>query len=264
MNGTWEAQVRRARRLRSMERMLRLASPIALLLLWECAVRVRVLDARFFPAPSSVVAAALGLARTGELWGDLRVTLLRLVLGFFAGAVPGIALGMLMGLSRWVRAVASPLIAALYPIPKIAVLPLIILIFGLGDLSKIVTVAIGVFFIMAINTSAGVLQIDRIYLDVAKAYGVRGPSYVREVLLPGALPSLLTGAKVSLGIALILVVAAEFLAAKDGLGYLIWNGWQTLQVEQMYVGLVIVAVIGYVVTIGLEEAERLALPWLPR
>ena len=264
MNGAWERQVRRTRLLRSMERALGLASPVVLLLLWEWAVRVRVLDARFFPAPSSVVGSALGLARDGELWSDLRVTLVRLLLGFLVGALPGIALGLSMGLSRWVRAVASPLIAALYPIPKIAVLPLIILIFGLGDLSKIVVVAVGVFFIMAINTSAGVLQIERIYLDVAKAYGMRGAAYVRGVLLPGALPSLLTGAKVSLGIALILVVAAEFLAAHDGLGYLIWNGWQTLQVEQMYVGLVIVAILGYVLTIGLEETGRLVLPWLPR
>ncbi|TAM56294.1 ABC transporter permease [bacterium] len=264
MSAAWEAQARRSRRLRAAEHALRLTSPLVLLLLWEWAVRMRLLDARFFPAPSSVIAAAVGLARTGELWGDLGVTLYRLALGFVAGAFPGIALGLLMGLSRWARAVAGPLIAALYPIPKIAVLPLIILIFGLGDLSKIVVVAVGVFFIMAINTSAGVLQIERIYLDVAKAYGLRGLAYVRGVLLPGALPSLLTGAKVSLGIALILVVAAEFLAAKDGLGYLIWNGWQTLQVEQMYVGLVVVAVLGYAMTIGLEEAERRALPWLPR
>ncbi|MDE2570950.1 MAG: ABC transporter permease [bacterium] len=256
--------MRRARHLRGLERALRLASPIVLLLLWEWAVRAHVLDARFFPAPSSVAGAAVALAKSGELWNDLRVTLVRLFLGFLTGAIPGVALGLAMGLSRWVRAVTSPLIAALYPIPKIAVLPLIILIFGLGDSSKIVIVAIGVFFIMAINTSAGVLQIERIYLDVAKAYGIRGLAFVHRVLLPGALPSLLTGAKVSLGIALILVVAAEFLAAKDGLGYLIWNGWQTLQVEQMYVGLVIVAVLGYVVTIGLEEAERTTLPWLNR
>jgi len=260
----WEAQVRRARRLRGIERSLRFVSPVALLLLWEWAVRVHVLDARFFPAPSSVVAGAVSLARTGELWEDLRATLMRLILGFLAGGIPGVALGFSMGVSRWVRAVASPLIAALYPIPKIAVLPLIILLFGLGNSSKIAIVAIGVFFVMAINASGGVLQIERIYLDVAKAYGLRGPAYVRRVLLPGALPSLMTGVKVSLGIALVLVVAAEFLAAKDGLGYLIWNGWQTLQVEQMYVGLVIVAILGYVVTIGLEEAEHVALPWLRR
>jgi len=264
VSGAWELQVRRSRRLRAAERALRFLSPIVLLAVWEWAVRAHVLDARFFPAPTAVGRAAVALAAGGELWTDLRVTLARLFLGFLAGAVPGVALGLAMGLSRWVRAAVSPLIAALYPIPKIAILPLIILIFGLGDVSKIVIVAIGVFFIMAINASAGVLQIDRIYLDVARAYGLRGLGYVRRVLLPGALPSVLTGARVSLGIALVLVVAAEFLAAKDGLGYLIWNGWQTLQVEQMYVGLVAIAILGYLLTIGLEEIERIALPWVHR
>jgi NitT/TauT family transport system permease protein len=240
---------------------LSIASPVALLLLWEFVVRIKLLDPLFFPAPSSIVETFYAFAKSGELVSNSWITLQRIVIGLAIGAVPGVALGLVMGANRWAAAVLDPIVALLYPVPKIAILPLVLLIFGVGEQSKHALVAIGVFFIMLINTQSGVRQIDAIYLDVARAFRIRPLSFYLRVMLPGALPNVFTGLKLSVGIAVVLAVAAEFSAAKSGLGYTIWNGWQTLQVEKMYVALVLVSVMGFLLTLAVEYAERLLIPW---
>lgn len=244
------------------ERTLRIVAPFALLALWELVVRVHLMDARFFPAPSMIVADFGNYAQSGQLATDTLATLQRIVIGFVIGAIPGTMFGLIMGINRWVRAALDPVVSILYPIPKIAILPLVLLIFGIGEASKYALVAIGVFFIMLINTESGVRQIEKIYLDVAQAYRIRPLSFYARVLLPGALPSVFAGIKLSIGVGIILAVAAEFTAAKSGLGFTIWNGWQTLQVERMYVALVMVSLLGFVLTTLLDEAEKLLIPWL--
>jgi ABC-type nitrate/sulfonate/bicarbonate transport system permease component len=246
----------------SSERWLRLAAPFIVLALWELIVRVGLLDRRFFPAPSMIVADFIDYAQSGQLLSDTVITLQRIVVGFVIGAVPGTILGLIMGINRWVRAFMDPIVSILYPIPKIAILPLVLLIFGIGEASKYSLVAIGVFFLMLINTEAGVRQIEKIYLDVAKAYRIKPLSFYVRVLLPGALPNVFAGVKLSIGVGIILGVAAEFTAAKSGLGFTIWNGWQTLQVERMYVALVMVSMLGFILTALLDEAEKFLIPWL--
>ncbi len=245
-------------------RLIRIASPIALLLLWELVVRAHLLDPVFFPAPSSILETFYEFARSGELVSNSWITLQRVVIGLAIGAVPGVAIGLIMGANKWFAAALDPIVALLYPVPKIAILPLVLLIFGVGEESKHALVAIGVFFIMVINTESGVRQIDAIYLDVARAFRIRPLSFYLRVMLPGALPSIFTGLRLSIGVAVVLAVAAEFSAAKSGLGYTIWNGWQTLQVEKMYVALVLVSVMGFALTLLAEYGERLSLPWRPR
>jgi ABC-type nitrate/sulfonate/bicarbonate transport system permease component len=245
-------------------RLLSLLTPLALLAAWEAAARVHAIDARFFPAPSSILASGWATARSGELWEDLRVSLARILVGFALGAIPGAVLGTLMGLIPWVRAAGLPLVSAVYPIPKSAILPLIMLIFGIGELSKWVFIAIGVFFPVLINALAGVLTIDRIYLDVGRAYGARGPDFVRTIALPGALPVLFAGIKLGFGLALILVVIAEIVASRAGLGFMIWNAWQIFDVEKLYTGLIVIGLLGYLSTEAIDAVERLVVPWKPR
>ena len=246
---------------RSRERILGIASPIALLVVWELAARAHLIDTRFFPAPSSVIAVLIEMLRSGELVTNTLVSLRRLALGTLVGGVPALVLGVVMGINRWVRAVVDPLVAATYPIPKSAILPLALLIFGLGEGSKIFMVAIGVFFPVVINATTGVLEINRIYLDVGRNYKANRWNTFWTIALPGALPVIMTGFKLGIGIGLVLIAIAEMIGAKSGLGYMIWTAWETFSVEQMYVGLFMIAIIGFVLTLALNELERFIIPW---
>ena len=243
------------------DRLLAFASPIGLLLIWELGARSGLIDTRFFPAPSSIVAAAWTMLRSGELWSHTSTSLVRLFWGFIVGGAPALVLGIVMGLSRPIRAIFEPLIAATYPIPKSSILPLALLIFGFGEGSKIFMVAVGVFFPVAINATTGVLEINKIYLDVGKNYKASRWNMFRTIALPGALPVVMTGIRLGLGMGLVLIAVAEMIGAKSGLGYVIWSAWETFAVEQMYVGLFVIAIIGSVLTIALNEVEKLLVPW---
>jgi NitT/TauT family transport system permease protein len=246
---------------RSRDRLLNVISRLALLLVWEACARLGFIDTRFFPAPSSVISTLVEMLRTGELVTHTAVSLERLAYGTAVGAVPALILGIAMGLNRSIRALFDPLIAATYPVPKSAILPLALLIFGLGEGSKIFMVAIGVFFPMVINTTTGVLEINKIYLDVGRNYKADRWNTFWTIALPGALPVIMTGLRLGIGIGLVLIAVAEMVGAKSGLGYLIWSAWSTFAVEQMYVGLFVIALIGFLVTLGLNELERIIIPW---
>jgi ABC-type nitrate/sulfonate/bicarbonate transport system permease component len=243
------------------ERGISLVSPLVLLLIWEVLVRTRVLDLRFFPAPSQVLRALYELLTTGVLLEDVRVSLVRIAAGFTIGAGAGLVAGLLMGISRLIRAAGKPLFGVLYPIPKIAILPLVMLVFGIGETSKYVIVAIGVFFLVLLNTMAGVMNIDRIYLDVGRNYGARRLDVLRRIALPGALPFIFTGIRLGWGTGLLLIVAAEFISSKSGLGYLIWNAWQTFSVDEMYAGLLTISALGLLSFAVLDVLERWLIPW---
>jgi ABC-type nitrate/sulfonate/bicarbonate transport system permease component len=247
--------------MRTRERILGIASPLVLLLVWELAARFHFIDTRFFPAPSSVIAVMIDMLRSGELVTNTLVSLRRLALGTLIGGGPALIIGIAMGLNRWIRAALDPIVAATYPIPKSAILPLALLIFGLGEGSKIFMVAIGVFFPVVINATTGVLEINRIYLDVGRNYKASRWNTFWTIALPGALPVIMTGFKLGIGIGLILIAIAEMIGAKSGLGYMIWTAWETFSVEQMYVGLFMIAIIGFVLTVALNELERLIIPW---
>jgi NitT/TauT family transport system permease protein len=201
------------------------------------------------------------LMSSGELWMHIWASLQRLFFGFWLGLVPALLLGVMMGLSRPIRAALQPLISGTYPIPKSALLPLILLIFGLGEMSKVVMVAIGVFYPVVLNTVTGVAQVSPIYYDVAKNYGANKWKVFRTVAIPGAMPSIMTGIELGAGLGLILIAIAEMMGAQEGLGFMIWNAWQLFSVETMYVGIFIIAVIGYALALLLAEVGRLLMPW---
>jgi NitT/TauT family transport system permease protein len=166
-----------------------------------------------------------------------------------------------MGISRPLRAAIDPLVSATYPIPKSAILPLVLLIFGLGEMSKVVMVALGAFYPILINTVLGVVNLDKIYLDVGHNYRANRWQVFRTIALPGALPSIMAGIKLAMGMGLILIAISEMVAANDGIGYMIWNSWQVLTVDTMYVGLLVIAILGFVFSLVLDEIERMLIPW---
>ena len=166
-----------------------------------------------------------------------------------------------MGLSRPIRSALSPLVSGTYPIPKSALLPLILLIFGLGEMSKVVMVAIGVFYPVVMNTMSGVVQVAPIYYDVSKNYGASKWKVFKTVAIPGAMPSIMTGIELGAGLGLILIAIAEMMGAQEGLGYMIWNAWQLFSVETMYVGIFVIAVMGYIIALFLAEVAKWVMPW---
>lgn len=244
-----------------MKTAISVLSPLTLLLLWEAAARLGFIDTRLLSSPTLILQAFFPLLLSGELIYNTWVSVLRVISGFIAGAVPGILLGMSMGLSPFVRSAIEPMIAATYPIPKLAIMPLILLIFGLGETSKIFTIAIGVFYLVVINTMAGVLNIDKIYLEVAKNFGASRKDFYLTVALPGALPMIFAGLKLGMGMALILIVAAELSAAKAGVGWMIWRAYDMFDIEQMFAALITLSVLGYIFSLLLDWLERLVLPW---
>ncbi|MCO5098757.1 MAG: ABC transporter permease [Rhodocyclaceae bacterium] len=247
--------------LRRRDRLISILSPFLMLGIWELSARLGMIDTRFFPAPITILKTLLELIDSGILWINTWASLQRLFWGFLVGGVPALFLGIAMGLSRPLRAAIDPLIAATYPIPKSAILPLILLIFGLGEASKIAMVAIGMFYPICINAVAGVLEINKIYLDVGKNYQASRWQMFQTIALPGALPFVMSGIKLGVGMGLILIAIAEMIGARSGLGYMIWNAWEILSVETMYVGLLVIALIGYAFSLVLNELEHWIIPW---
>jgi NitT/TauT family transport system permease protein len=242
-------------------RSLSIISPIFLLIIWEILVRTHILDSRFFPAPSTVLITMWDMIRNGVLFSDMRISLLRIFGGFLLGAVPGLLIGLTMGLFPLIRAIMDPIVAATYPIPKLALMPLIMIIFGLTELEKMIVIALGTFFLILINTMAGVVNLDKIYLDVAKNYGASKKDYYLTVALPGALPMIFTGMKLGMGMALLLIVAAEMNGASSGIGYRIWESYSIFNIPEMFVSFIVMSLLGYIFTLVLDELEHWIIPW---
>lgn len=246
---------------RGFDRLLAVLSPIGFLAVWEALSRLALLDPRFIPSPATVLHTIVAMTRTGELPYHVLVSSRRIVAGFLLGAVPAVGVGLMMGLSRPVRAVLMPLVSAIYPIPKIAVYPLLIFYLGLGEASKISIVALSIFFLVLLNTMAGVLAVDPAYFKIAKAYGANGRGVFATVAFPGALPQIFTGLKLGMGFALIVIVGAELLGSDKGIGYLIWRSYQIFAIDAMFAGLLVTAILGWVAILALDWLERRALPW---
>jgi len=257
----------RARRMRAVTQVaLGIGFPLLLLLIWEVLARFGFIDQRFFPAPSKVASGMGSLLadpdQRGRLLVDIGVTYERLAIGYVLGSVIGVIAGITMGLSATVRFCLGPLVSATFPTPKLAIFPLLIVIFGLGDPSKIALVSLGVFYMTCINTLSGVLYSNPLHRDVATAFKI--PAWIRwtRIVVPSALPSIITGLKLGLGQALILVVSAEFVSADTGLGHFIWDSWQVLDIPRMFVGLVMVALTGGGAVLLGEALERRLTPWV--
>jgi NitT/TauT family transport system permease protein len=241
--------------------LLPLVSLTGILLLWEICGRLGLLNPLFFPVPSLIAVAFLTMVADGEIQANLSITLVRVFAGFLIGTIPGIIIGLLMGASEKIRLLLDPLVAATYPIPKLAIFPLLMIIFGIGEFSKIIAIAIGCFFLVLINAMAGVRNINKVYFDVAKNYGASKKQLFTRVILPASLPMIFTGIRLALGTSLIVVVGVEFVSANYGIGALIWNAWETFEIEKLYVGIFLCAILGILFTVVLKRVEERITPW---
>jgi NitT/TauT family transport system permease protein len=243
------------------QRWLRFFSPFILLGIWELTSRSGLLDARFFPPPSEILLSAKDGILDGTLVAATADSLRRLVLGYSIGAFVGVSVGLWLGLSSWFRAMAEPWLQLTYPIPKLTLYPLLVLLVGFGEPPIVILLSIAVFYIVTINTIAGVLSIRPVILDVGRDCGATFFQSFRTIALPASMPHIFTSLEIALGIGYIVLVAAEFIGAKTGLGAIIWSSWQTFDVAPMYVAIVIVSVCGYVSAILLKVIGNVLMPW---
>jgi NitT/TauT family transport system permease protein len=260
------AQTLRARRnARIFHKGLGVAFPLLLLGLWEVFSTLNLIDRRFFPNPTTIAQSIFTFLSTqigrDLLMTHLQATLIRIGVGFGIGATSGVLIGLIMGLHAPTRSAFAPTLYAIFPLPKIAIYPLMIVLFGLGDASTFALVTLGVFFMTCINTFSGVRYLNPIFHDVAN--GFRMPPLVRwfRVFIPAAMPAIITGLRLGLGQALVLVVSAEFVSADTGLGRLIWDSWQVLDIARMFMGLFVVLVLAGVAAVAGNLAENKLIPW---
>ncbi len=252
------------RRRHRLDLSLAVATPVSLLALWQAAADLHWVDPRIFTPPVEIARAAGQLISSGTLPSDLAATLARLVVGFVIGAAGGTAVGLLLGIARPLRAALSPLFTALYAIPQIALLPLLLVIFGVGETAKVLTVVAVTFFVLEINALSAVRHFDPRLVEAGRAYGASGAKMFRYVLLPGSLPAIFTGLRVSIALGLVVITATEFVASNNGLGFLVWNSWQLFEPDQMYVGMATIALLGVALTAVIAALERVAVPWVHR
>ncbi|MBC6463617.1 ABC transporter permease [Actinomadura sp. HBU206391] len=241
--------------------LLSVASPVVVLALWELLTRTKAIDTRFWPAPTTIASNLWDAFVHGTLRHDVGVTTVRLLIGIAIGATAGIVVGLGMGLSRTFRTLVRPLMAMTYPIPKIAVLPLFLLVFGLGETTMWAIVSVGVFYLVAMNSFAGIREIDPIYGETATVYRVSHWRRIWTVALPGALPLMLTGIELGIGVGFLLVVSAEFVNGSTGLGHAIWQAWQTFDVPLMYAALAVIAIYGLIVQVVMRTLHKRLVPW---
>jgi NitT/TauT family transport system permease protein len=229
--------------------------------LWELLSRTGIVDARVLPAPTVVFATLWELARDGELWTHVGHTAARFAAGMLLGTIPGILLGLTMGMFKWFRVLVQPLVTILYPLPRIALFPLFLILLGLNEKANILMIALGPFFTMSISSMAAVLNLDPIYRDVAQSYETKPRDLYLRVMLPGALPVIMSGVHISIGLALMTATAVEYLNADQGLGYLIWHSWQILSLKLSLAALAAAGLLGSVVFIAFGWLERRLVPW---
>ena len=233
----------------------------ALLAAWQAAVSFGWISPVFLPSPAEIGRALSDLAVSGELWRHLSVSLTRIGLGWLLGTAVGLAAGTAMALFSLARSVGLPMVSALFPIPKIALLPLLILWLGIGETSKVTTIALGVFFPTVIAAYSGIDGVPRNLIRMAQSFDVPFRDIVRKVALPGALPSILAGMRVSASIALLLLVSAEMIGAERGIGAFVLGAGNLMQTDQLMAGVAVLSGLGLAVGTLLSRTERALLGW---
>lgn len=234
---------------------------VGLIGVWELGSRYGVISPIALPAPSEAMAAFVDLVRSGLLWRHLGASLYRLALGWTLGTAFGVTVGLSIGLFTLARAGFLPLVSAIFPIPKIALLPLFVVWFGTGEGSKVATILFGTFFPTVIATYGGVDNIDRNLIRMGQSFGLTWLSIVRKIVIPGALPAILSGFRISVSIAIVLLVAAEMIGAEYGIGAYILQAGALFATDQLIAGVAILSVLGLAIAWLLGRAERYFLRW---
>jgi len=234
---------------------------LVLIVLWQLAGSIGLVNPLFLPTPLAICRAIYQLAISGALWHHLSWSLMRIGVGWMLGTVAGVAVGFAIGLFTVARSVGITFISALFPIPKIALLPLLILWLGIGEEPKIATIALGVFFSTAISVYSGVDAVPRNLIRMAQSFNVPFSTIVRRVIWPGALPSILAGFRITASVALLLVVSAEMIGAEFGIGAFVLQAGNLMQTDQLLAGVVILSLFGLAVGKLISQLESRLLHW---
>jgi sulfonate transport system permease protein len=241
--------------------LLGLVVPALLLAAWAALAHLGIARPNLLLLPLAVVDALRRLWATGELLGHIEITLLRVIGGFLCGTAAATLLGALTGYSAWWRRLLDPLLQSLRSIPSMAWIPLFVLWLGIAEAPKVMLIAVGAFFPVYLHTMAGIQQVDRKLVEVARMHGLGGAALVRRVLLPATLPAYVTGLRGGLGIAWMFVVAAEYLGASEGLGFLLIDGQQTGRPAYIIAAILLFAVFGKLSDVVLVALTRRFVSW---
>lgn len=237
------------------------ATLIMLVVLWQIGCSAGVIPTLFLPAPVDVARELWNLTISGELWKHLSASLFRLAIGWSAGTVFGIALGLGVGLWSALRSPGMAVVSALFPIPKIALVPLFIIWFGIGEGSKIATIGFGVFFPTVIATAGGVDNVSRSLIRMGQSFGLPTRAIVWKIVLPGALPAILSGFRVTASIAIVLLVAAEMIGAERGIGAFVLSAGNLYDTNALMAGIVVLSLLGLTVAWAIGMLEKALLAW---
>jgi NitT/TauT family transport system permease protein len=245
------------------QKLLPLLSIVAFLLAWEAYVRIKDIQPIFLPAPSSIAGYLFEMILQGSIFFHIGVTLVRILAGFLVSAFVGVFVGILMGISPTLARIADPWLSALYPLPKIALIPLLIIWLGTGEAYILLISAVTAFFPIVMSTYAGIRQVDEGLIKAARDLGASGRQVQIRVVLPAAIPSIFSGLHLGMGVVIILVVAAEMIggSSQSGIGYLLINAGQVMETEKVFSCLIVLAMLGAAITKSQQLIDRKLAPW---
>ena len=237
--------------------------PALILGLWQLAAQAGWLSSRILPAPSAVAAVAWSLAVSGELWQHVRISALRALWGLLLGGGLGLVLGLLNGSSRTAETLLDTTLQMIRNIPVLALIPLVILWFGIEETAKLALLSLGVFFPVYLNTFHGIRSVDPALIEMGRSYGLTGWRLYRDVILPGALPSILVGLRFALGLVWVILIVTETISAQSGIGYMTMNAREFLQTDVVLLGILLYALLGKAADTLARLLERRLLRWNP-
>ena len=239
----------------------KLASPAIVVASWELASRRAWVDPLFLPPPSIVFLDIWRLAVGGSLLADIGASLRRVVLGFGIAVLVSVAVGALMARSRLGEDLIDPLVELVRPVSPLALFPLALLWFGIGDASKVFLIAVACSFPIILNTYAGVRAIEPSLLLAARSLGATSWEIMQRVVLPASLPHIFTGLRLAWGVALIVIIASEMIGSVSGLGYMVLTAQQTFRVERVFAGIIVIGILGFATDQAMRALQRWLLPW---
>lgn len=239
------------------------ALPLFLILVWQIAAQTGYLSSRILPEPLAVARAFWTLGVSGEIWIHAKTSLWRAISGFIVGGGLGLLLGLLTGSFRFAETLLDTTLQMIRNIPALALIPLVILWFGIDESAKLFLVSVGVFFPVYLNTFHGIRTVDKGLIEMAQSYGLSGWALYRDVILPGALPSILVGVRFSLGLVWVLLIVAETISAQAGIGYMTMNAREFLQTDVVLVGILLYALLGKLADVLSRALEHYCLRWHP-
>jgi len=235
--------------------------PVGAIAMWQLLSQAGWLSTRILPEPLAVAKAFWAMSLTGEMWQHVATSSWRAVSGFLVGGSLALALGLLTGSLRWAETLLDSTLQMVRNVPPLALIPLVILWFGIDESAKLFLVSVGVFFPIYLNTFHGIRSVDKGLIEMARSYGLSGFALYRHVILPGALPSILVGVRFSLGFMWVILIVAETISAQAGIGYMTMNAREFLQTDVVLVGILLYALLGKLADVLARGLERWWLPW---